>query len=199
MVVKVQMHAIAHSFSVGHSIRLAISPSYWPQVWPSPEPVELELFPGEVSRLSLPERKPKPQDGQLPEFGEPEGSPALQHVQMRAPARSREIHQDLIKQSFELVDRSDEGVYLLASNEIQTEGVLIDTFRIMRGQPLSAMVRSERIYAISRGAWRTRVETASTMTADAENFHITNQVQAFEGEIRVFVKNWHISVARDHV
>ena len=46
---------IAHRFKAGHRIRLAVSESLWPLVWPSPRVATLTLAHG-VSRLELPVR-----------------------------------------------------------------------------------------------------------------------------------------------
>jgi hypothetical protein len=46
---------IAHRFKAGSRIRLSLSESLWPLVWPSPEVVTLSLHLGE-SRLTLPAR-----------------------------------------------------------------------------------------------------------------------------------------------
>ena len=48
--VRVQLDDVAYSFPKGHRIRLAISNSYWPLIWPSPEPVLMTLFSGAKSR-----------------------------------------------------------------------------------------------------------------------------------------------------
>ena len=56
-----------------------------------------------------------------------------------------------------------------------------------------------RSIAVARGDWRTRVETKSAMTADAERFLVTNSLDAYEGEARVFARTWHFSVPRDLV
>ena len=53
--VRVQLNDIAHSFAAGHRIRVAVSSSYWPIAWPSPEPVTLTLYAG-ASTLELPAR-----------------------------------------------------------------------------------------------------------------------------------------------
>ena len=39
---------------------------------------------------------------------------------------------------------------------------------------------------MTRGVWSARVETASTMTADRESFHLVNRIEAFEAEARVY-------------
>ena len=52
---------------------------------------------------------------------------------------------------------------------------------------------------IGRGDWRTRVETNSFMTADAATFRVTNMLDAYEGDTRVFSKTWTFTVPRDLV
>ncbi len=43
-----------------------------------------------------------------------------------------------------------------------------------------------------------RVETESTMTADATTFDVTNAVDACEGETRVATRRWVHKIPRDH-
>ena len=65
----VRLDAIAYALPAGHRWRVAVSPTYWPWVWPSPEPVTLSLFTGGASRLTLPVRPPQPEDATLAPFG----------------------------------------------------------------------------------------------------------------------------------
>ena len=51
--VRVRLNAIAHAFPPGHRLRVAVSPTYWPWAWPSPESVTLTVHDG---RLELPVR-----------------------------------------------------------------------------------------------------------------------------------------------
>jgi uncharacterized protein len=55
--VKLDFAFIAHRFKKGHRIRLSVSESLWPLVWPSPEIVTLTLSLG-ASSLDLPVRRP---------------------------------------------------------------------------------------------------------------------------------------------
>lgn len=74
-----------------------------------------------------------------------------------------------------------------------------DVYEVVLGEPLSARTVSERSIAISRGDWRTRVATRSTLSASAEAFLVTNTLEAYEGDARVFAKSWQRSVPRDGV
>ena len=63
--VRVQLNAAGHRFAKGHRIRVALSTSYWPMVWPSPERGTLSIIPGS-STLELPVRKPATGNERLP-------------------------------------------------------------------------------------------------------------------------------------
>jgi hypothetical protein len=87
----------------------------------------------------------------------------------------------------------------LVDNGLEYESTRRDRFTITEGQPLSARVDCERSAGFRRGAWQVRIETNSSLTADATTFHMTNVLEAYEGQARVFAKTWHCRVARDLV
>ena len=63
-----------------------------------------------------------------------------------------------------------------------------DRFTIVRGDPLSAKVECDWVMNVGRGDWRTRVEASASMTSTATHFLVTNAVEAYEGDVRVFVQ-----------
>src|SRR5205807_2395575 len=46
--VAIRLGAAGHAFVPGHRIRVAVSSSYWPIIWPAPEPVTLTLHAGRL-------------------------------------------------------------------------------------------------------------------------------------------------------
>jgi uncharacterized protein len=98
-----------------------------------------------------------------------------------------------------MLDRIDEGRNQLASSGLVYDSVITNAFSIIEGQPLSARVECNRQIEISRGDWHTRVETLSVMTSDADHFHLTNVLDAFEGGVRVFTKSWTQKIRREGV
>ena len=74
-----------------------------------------------------------------------------------------------------------------------------DVYQVVLGQPLSARTTSERSVTVARGDWHTRIETRSTMSASAEAFLVTNTLEGYEGDARVFARSWHRSIPRDGV
>jgi hypothetical protein len=71
--------------------------------------------------------------------------------------------------------------------------------RIVEGDPLSAFNSAEHEISIGRADWSTRVHTYSTMSATADEFLLTNLVEGYEGDRRIFAKTWRRTIRRDLV
>jgi uncharacterized protein len=192
--VGVPLSAAGHVFSAGSRIRVAISPTYWPWAWPSPEPVTLTLYPDRRCSLDLPIRLPQPGDEDLPRFvvTDDDGPDA--------PTRGgqREVVHDWISGRSTLRAWFDEQQVRLPDGLELTEQ-WERGFSIVEGAPLSAEVRTSRTSELSRGDWHVRVVATSTMTADATTFHLTDALDAYEGEVRVAVRRWQHEIPRDLV
>ncbi|HYM64481.1 MAG TPA: CocE/NonD family hydrolase [Gaiellaceae bacterium] len=195
--VRVRLNAIAHSFPVGHRLRLAVSPTYWPWAWPSPEPVTLSLSTGS-SRLELPVRLPQAADLELVPFQPPEGSAPIEVDELAPASAARRIEHDVASGAVTLTYEYGGGRRVLP-NGIELEDVGREIFTIVEGDPLSARVRCEGLVALGRGDWRTRVETASEMWCDADHFHTRNRIEAFESGEKVHEDERTFSVPRDLV
>ncbi len=196
--VALQLNATAHRLEAGHRWRLAISPTYWPHAWPSPEAVRLVLCTGEESRLILPVRAVNPLDETLVPFDDPEGAPMLEYASLRPESASRIFTYDETCGRLQMEDRIDDGRNRL-SNGIIYDSVITNLFSIVEGQPTSARVECRRQIEVGRDDWQTRVETSSVMSADREYFHLTNVLDAYEGTARVFTKSWTKKIRRELV
>jgi putative CocE/NonD family hydrolase len=197
--VTVRLNAIAYSLPAGHRWRVSVSPTYWPWAWPSPQPVTLTVFTGPESFLTLPVREPREADTGLAPFGPPEGAPPLRAEWLRQSSRSRTLERDTVRSAVRLTDRNDVGRRRMLDSDLEYESTRVDSFSLTGGEPLSARVDCARTVAFKRGDWEVHVETASTLTADATTFHLTNSLEAYEGPVRVFTKTWHLAVPRDLV
>lgn len=193
--VTVRLNGIAHSFSEGHRIRLCVSPTYWPWAWPSPEPVTMSLFCGQHTRLELPVREGRPEDAKLRPFEPAETSPPIDS-ERGIGIPSATLSQDLRTGRSKLLVEGG-SYFKLLSDGLEYEPFERDTFGITEGDPLSASVRCERKIGISRGAWNTRVETRSEMTSDETFFLITDTLEGFEDDKRIFSKTWTHKIPRD--
>ena len=192
--VTIQLSAAGHTFSQGSRLRVAISPTYWPWAWPSPEPVTLSLYPDEGCILALPLRTLQPGEEELPRF-------VLGHgYGPDEPTRGgeRQVVHDWVSGRSTLRAWFDEQQVRLPDGLELTEH-WERGFSIVEGAPLSAEVVAERTSEVSRGAWRVRVVATSTMSADATTFHVTNALDAYEGDVRVAARQWRFEVPRDLV
>ena len=194
----IRLDATGHAFAPGNRIRVGVSPTYWPWAWPSPEPVTLALYAGE-STLTLPVREPRPEDGTLPEFGEPEESEPMPKEVLRPGPAGRTITHDLSTGRVELSYDWQVGGLIRLPNGLEIEDRNLTVFSIVEGDPLSARVRSETAGAIGRGDWRTRCETVSEMTCDADSFHVKSTVRAWEGDKPAYERTFKRTFPRDLV
>ncbi|WP_119462481.1 CocE/NonD family hydrolase [Rhodospirillaceae bacterium SYSU D60014] len=196
--VTIKLNDIAHSFAPGHRIRVALSSSYWPIAWPSPEPVTLTLFAG-ASSLDLPTRSPREDDATLPSFPEPEGaSPVAQTV--LSPGRTeRVVERDIAtgEMLYRNVDHS--GRYRLDAIGLELENSQVESYRIGEHDPNSAVVDIAWSILLCRGDWQIRTETRTVMRSTATDFLIDATLDAYEGETRVLSRNWNRRVPRDLV
>lgn len=197
--VKVQLNVTAHRLAPGHRWRVAISPTYWPHAWPSPQAVQLTLFGGVESCLILPLRLPGKFDESLAEFDDPEGAPPLECEVLRPETSQRTISYEETSGRLRMTDCIDEGRQRISPNGLEYDSVITNIFSIVEGQPLSAQVQCERKIEICRGEWQTRIQTYSLMTSDAEFFHLTNTLDAYEQNVRVFTRSWTKKIPRNWV
>ena len=195
--VSVRLSAIAHAFLPGRRLRVAISPTYWPWAWPSPEPVTLSVF---EARIDLPVRAPRADDGNLRPFAPPEGAEPSPVETLRPKETGCFVRRDIASRTFELEFVQDYGgVRRLVGNGVEFSTRGTDTFTIVEGDPLSAVARSARTSQLRRADWCVRVETASVLSGDAETFHVTNVLEAYEGNVREWARTWTVKLPRDHL
>jgi len=195
-----ELNVVGQAIPAGSRLRLALSTTYWPWLWPSPEDVELTVFTGEGSVLELPVRPPSPSDARLAPFGPPDQAPELRREILASVPPYHTIRRDPASGRIEFEnDPQGSATTRLVDADLEVSWGYLDRYSIQESDPLSAKVLSERSYELARGPWRVRVETTSTMTSDAQAFHIDDRLDAYEGPRRVFVRTWSRSFPRDHL
>jgi hypothetical protein len=70
--VRLQLNDCGTTFPAGHRIRLALSTTYWPMVWPSPHDATVTILGGTID---LPARPSRPHDALLPPLPDAETAP----------------------------------------------------------------------------------------------------------------------------
>jgi len=197
--VMVQLRMTGYQLAAGHRWRIAISPTFTRHAWPSPEMVQLCLFTGAGCRLRLPVRTPQNSDRSLPDFPPAEISTPLALESIRAPRRVHTVTQDQVDDWITLKQVNDEGRICFLDNGLETDYCSMETFKVLEGDPLSVNQHFLTVTELQREDWLVRVETDSRMTADATHFYLSNQMDAYEGDISVFTKSWAKTIPRDNV
>jgi hypothetical protein len=108
----------------------------------------------------------------------------------------RNLATGLVEQVF---DWNLGGAQRFVPIDLVSEDTSHTVYSIVEGDPLSAAVRFHATSGMARGDWRTRAEVTSTMTGDADSFHVTTVLEAYEGETRVFARTWAFRFPRDLV
>ena len=151
--VSLELDGIAEAIPAGHRVRLALSPAYWPWLWPAPEPVTLAVHTAD-SALVLPVRPPRPEDELLRPFDEPEQAPPLEEEKLDPVEGSRTVTRDFATGRTELIfDWAAGGRYRLVAAGLQTGYWTTTTYSIVpatRSQPRCA-ARPRRSWAATAG------------------------------------------------
>jgi putative CocE/NonD family hydrolase len=192
--VRFRLKHCGHRFRAGHKLRLAVSTTYWPIVWPSPETARVSLYLADC-RLHLPQREAEDMGDESPP-DPPRRFNNLAAEVLRAPdcRTARETGKDgrHILRCFD-----DFGATRNPHHGLEVGSSVAQDFSIHPDDPLSARAEARWIYDFRRGPWQARIETENTMTADAKAFHVSRRVTAYEGETKVFDREWKESVPRD--
>ena len=118
---------------------------------------------------------------------------------MRESRRVHAIEQDQVEGWVTLTQVNDEGRVRFLDHGLETDYCSTETFKVREGDPLSVRQHFQTTTEFQRNEWRVRVETDSLMTADATHFHLSNHMDAYEGDTRVFTKSWIKAIPRDKV
>ncbi len=191
---KIKMDDIAWRIPKGHKLRISISTSYFPMMWPAPEPVTLTVYAGK-SDLNIPIRK-KPDSEKPVEFAEAQAAKPVVQKHITKPSNKREITVDPKTGETKMSIVDDFG-----TQEIQPHGMIIwgagrENYTIMPDDPLSAKMETHWTEGRKRGKWETRTETYGRLTATKTHWIVWGKIEAYEGKKKVFTKTFNETIER---
>ena len=194
--VVVELDGIAQAVPAGHRLRLALSPAYWPWLWPVPEPVTLGIHTA-PSALVLPVREPRAEDAELRPFGEPEGAPPLEVETLEPDEGGRRLTRDFASGRTELTfDWATGGLYRLVDAGV-IAGCWATTYSIRPATRCRPRCAARPRPSWARDGWTTRAEVRAVMDADAERFRVRTELEAFENGESVRRREWSFETPRD--
>ena len=196
--VVLDLKAISYVVPPGHRLRLAISTSYWPWAWPSPERATISVACDAGSSVALPVRRAGASRDDLPPFGAPEISEPLEFEWLAEREPLWEISHDVVTNEHTMVMARALAGSKRYPNGIEYRDLDPVRFSIHEDDPLSAVVEASRTIQIGRGDWQTRVEVKARMWCDAADFHLSADLRVFEGDAEIHQREHRVSIPRDH-
>ncbi len=202
--VEVQLNGVAQSFPAGHRLRISISTSYWPLIWPAPEPAMVTVK-TTGSALYLPVRQPRAEDEGLRPLGPPEATPEEEITTLSPGTQSWQVTRDLATDVSTLEIINDQGSFRIEDTGTVIHRDTREWYSFRWNDVNSVRGETRTVRRLERGDdWRVEVVTRTVLTSTREHFLINAQLDAYEldeqqGSPRVYSQNWERSIPRDLV
>lgn len=191
-----QLNETAWRLPAGHGLRLSLSNTYWPMVWPSPGRTVLTVDRAETF-LDLPVL-----DAELRKSGpipEPENAAPLDQTWIRPARGGWSVEEDMETGRVTTHVLDDYGDRVIHSHGLRTAFRGTESWEILPDDPFSASASLAYDTLTARGDWNIETKCVSTMTADDTCFYITATLTALEGGNRAFHKSWNLKIKRESV
>ena len=202
MEVEVILHGIAWSLPKGHRLVLHVASTYWPILWPAPEPVTISLACG-VSMLNIPVLKAS-DSRPAPRELAPPPAPAERRLTALGKGKiEREVTTDLLTGISRQRVFIDGGVFgpigKVRFDDIGTQmhDVSERIFEIHPDDPLSARATMTQSRTMERGDWRVHLKTYSEMTCTKEAFILSAWCECWKGDEIFHRVDWHHEIPRN--
>jgi predicted acyl esterase len=196
--IQIKLDVLGVKLAKGHKLRVAISTCDWPQNWPTPEIPTITIKRGE---LILPLVNT---DSQVPSpvFEQATIMKGIPSEIMKPYDRIKTTEYDYTKDEWTTNDIQDSGCVKMPEfgelSGIYHGSWNKNTFKIKPGDPLSAFNENLWTYEMGReeDGWNIKMESQSTLTADANKFYLVHHLKAFEENEKVFDNKWQYEIER---
>lgn len=198
MAISIKMDDVGYRLPIGHSLRLSISSAYWPLIWPTPEPVTLTI---DLSgaHLSVPLCDGCTTDSAEDLFQPPQAAPAQRLRTITEGEHRRRLELDQASGAAVLHIVDDFGEREDLDTRLTVSECARETQSIHPSDTLCARMSAHWTQTLARDAWNVRTEARVSMHADADAFHISASVEAYEGDTLFEKKVWKEIVSRINV
>ena len=183
----VPLNAMADTIGAGHRIRLAISASYWPLLWPSPRPGRTAVRTG-ASRLTLPLRIRHA--GDTTQMLPAEAAPGLGWTELR-PARFHRLDERDPVTGLHVLTLTDD----MGEGRIDELGICISEtttrrFTVDATTPSSASLQTSISFGVRRGDWSASTRVEGRVSAETGVLSAEHSIEARDGAELVHSQTW---------
>jgi putative CocE/NonD family hydrolase len=175
--VEIKLFMVAHRFKRGHRIRIALSESLWPLVWPSPQIATLTFELG-TSSIVLPVRPATKSEAPFPIPALPPTAQPFAGLAGKLPEETAQRSRDgriTIKRD------SPESTYVVPEVGTALTRGGSELNEITEGDPNSCVWRQETVGGFKRGDWECRTVASYEITSTADAFLVKESLKLTKG------------------
>jgi putative CocE/NonD family hydrolase len=198
--IELPLYMVAHRFKSGNLIRVALSESLWPLIWPSPQIATLQIALG-ASHLVLPVRP-------IPEREAAFTIPVIHagHEDPRGPHTGKTAFlapnpaQAPLRDSMGRIRYNNDGQAIttfVSPVGTTTTSVTKRIIEVTEGDPTSCHMKLDRTSRWKRDGWDCTIQFGADLTSTAEEFHLSEWVIAKKGGVEIFRRETPSTIKRD--
>jgi hypothetical protein len=187
--VRIAMDATSWTFEPGHRVRLDIAGTDWPNAWPPPGPVTLQVV-REGSALSLPALR-----GPKPVAADPQLAPTTTRREPTDPALVWRFEHDVrARRSRHVIDHS-------STSELEVRGTATEHYAgvntVSMEDPADATAEGAVSFDIVWPDATVGAAARTLITSDARTYKVRIELEVTDGGAPVWSRVWDRTVPRD--
>ncbi|PZQ80081.1 MAG: peptidase S15 [Ancylobacter novellus] len=186
---EIPLKGVAYRFKLGCRIRLAVSTTYWPMVWPEHRNSGITLYP-DATVFLLP-GMPAQAVHELPPFDPPVSAAPIPSEDIQSGDIIRRLTWDATTGVSELVNTNQRTTWRLGDLTLGGRG--LHGYSIRPDDPASARAWFESVQRYERPGWAIRLETRSDVFWEDGKLVLESRYEALENDAAVFSRQWRHS------
>lgn len=189
--VTVPLDMCGYALPAGHRLRVAVSASYWPFVFPEGLDATLTITAGTLSLPVL-----DPDRAQPVGFDGPTGAPPLERRVLVEPVEAKRTIRDLTDRSLTQHIIGDDGAVEHVETGLRIARKVDERFTIHPDDPASAVARFQWERALGRGDWHVSSTAVVQVRGQSDAFALEVRLTARDREEEVFDRTWTARIPR---
>jgi putative CocE/NonD family hydrolase len=185
--IEVPLFALADRIGPGNRLRVALSISYWPMLWPPARPARVRLSAARC-RILLPVHTARAPYGKS--MGEPETAPTQTWTCLQTGTYQRQEFTDPSTGEHVLTITDDSGTGRLEEIGLTIREKTRRTFRICPDNPASAALETETTTSFGSGSWTAVTRVRGRVSGDRSQMLVLHELEAQESERTVYARQW---------
>lgn len=185
--IEIPLFGLADTIGPGNRLRVAISTSYWPMLWPSANPGRVTLHTA-LCRVLLPVRQARTKEGVA--MPEPEAASTYTWTPLRPGGYRRLETTDRTTGERVLTITEDMGTGQIKEIGMSVRECTTRVFRINPHDLTQAALETETICSFGRDAWRAETSVRGRIRGGDGGMLAVHMLQAREGERVVHSREW---------